>query len=242
MLDLSISLAAVPKLLVAATLTLELTVVILALAAALSIPIALALNANRRWVVRGALGYVMFFRGTPALIQIFLIYYGSGQLAVIRDSFLWPLFREPYWCAIVALSLNGGAYTGNILAGAMRAVPIGSVEAGKALGLGWLHIQRLIVAPQALRIGFPAYGNEVIQTLKATSLASTITLMDITGAAQTLVSDTFAPYEIFIAAGSMYLAMTYALTRLFAFVEKRLYANADSNSETARKLQAAVEA
>lgn len=242
MLDLSISWASLPKLAVGATLTLELTGVILGLSAVLAVPIALALNAQRRWLARSATGYVMFFRGTPALIQIFLIYYGSGQLAFIRESFLWPLFREPYWCAVVALSLNGAAYSGNILAGAMRAVPKGAVEAGAALGLKWLQVQRLIVAPQAIRIGFPAYSNEVIQTLKATSLASTITLMEMTGAAQTLVNDTFAPYEVFLAAGAMYLMMTYALTQVFDVVERRLYAHAAQDSESARRLRAAVEA
>lgn len=241
MLDLSITLDSLPKLVRGALLTLELTVTILILAAILAVPVAFAATSRRAWLARLTVGYVMFFRGTPALIQIFLIYYGSGQFAFVRESFVWPLLREPYWCAILALSLNGAAYTGNILAGAMRAVPKGTVEAGKALGLRWLQIQRWIVVPQAVRIGFPAYTNEVIQTMKATSLASTITLIELTGSAQIIVNDTYAPYEVFLAAGLMYLAMTYTLTRVFALAERRLYAH-DADATVARKLQTAVEA
>lgn len=240
MLDLSISYEAIPKLAKGALLTLELTVVILFLAAIFALPLAFALNSSRRWLSRLTAGYIMFFRGTPALIQIFLVYYGSGQFVAIRESFLWPFLREPYWCAVMALSLNGAAYTGNILAGAMRGVSPGTVEAGKALGLSWFQVQRLIVIPQAVRIGFPAYTNEVIQTLKATSLASTVTLIELTGAAQVIVNDTFAPYEVFISAGLMYLAMTYTLTWLFEHIEKRLYAD-QHEAEAAHRLQRAVE-
>lgn len=240
MLDLRISVESLPKLAKGAALTLELSVVVLVTAAVLAIPVAFALNARRAGISRVAEAYVMLFRGTPALIQIFLVYYGTSQFAAFRDSIFWPVFREPYWCAVVALGLNGAAYTGNILAGAIRAVPHGTVEAGRALGLDWFKLQRFVVLPQAVRIGFPAYTNEVIQTVKATSLASTITLIELTGSAQMLVNDTYAPYEVFLAAAAMYLAITFVLAVVFQRIENRLYRA--GRDPAAEHLKTAVEA
>lgn len=240
MLDLRISVESLPKLAKGAALTLELSVVVLVTAAVLAIPVAFALNARRAGISRVAEAYVMLFRGTPALIQIFLVYYGTSQFAAFRDSIFWPIFREPYWCAVVALGLNGAAYTGNILAGAIRAVPHGTVEAGRALGLDWFKLQRFVVLPQAVRIGFPAYTNEVIQTVKATSLASTITLIELTGSAQMLVNDTYAPYEVFLAAAAMYLAITFVLAVVFQRIENRLYRA--GRDPAAEHLKTAVEA
>lgn len=240
MLDLRISVESLPKLAKGAALTLELSVLVLVTAAILSIPVAFALNARRGWVSRAAEAYVMLFRGTPAMIQIFLVYYGTSQFAWFRESVFWPVFREPYWCAVVALGLNGAAYTGNILAGAIRAVPPGTIEAGRALGLDWFKLQRFIVIPQAVRIGFPAYTNEVIQTVKATSLASTITLIELTGSAQMLVNDTYAPYEVFLAAAAMYLAITFVLAALFRHIENHLYRA--GRDPAAQRLKTAVEA
>lgn len=240
MLDLRISIESLPKLAKGAMLTLELSVLVLLTAAILALPVAFALNSRRSWVSRSAEAYVMLFRGTPAMIQIFLVYYGTSQFAWFRESPLWPIFREPYWCAIVALGLNGAAYTGNILAGAIRAVPTGTIEAGRALGLDWFKLQRFIVIPQAVRIGFPAYTNEVIQTVKATSLASTITLIELTGSAQMLVNDTYAPYEVFLAAAGMYLVITFFLAAIFHRIEQRLYRA--GRDPAAQNLKVAVEA
>jgi polar amino acid transport system permease protein/octopine/nopaline transport system permease protein len=240
MLDLRISVESLPKLAKGAALTLELSVLVLVTAAVFAIPVAFALNARRGWIPRVAEAYVMLFRGTPALIQIFLVYYGTSQFAGFRESIFWPIFREPYWCAVVALGLNGAAYTGNILAGAIRAVPHGSIEAGRALGLDWFKLQRFIIIPQAVRIGFPAYTNEVIQTVKATSLASTITLIELTGSAQMLVTDTYAPYEVFLAAAGMYLAITFVLAAVFMRVENHLYRA--GRDPAAQNLKTAVEA
>lgn len=240
MLDLRISFESLPKLAKGAALTLELAILVLVIAAVMAIPVAFALNSRRGSISRAADAYVTLFRGTPALIQIFLVYYGTSQFAQFRDSIFWPIFREPYWCAIFALGLNGAAYTGNILAGAIRAVPRGTIEAGRALGLNWYKLQRLVVIPQAVRIGFPAYTNEVIQTVKATSLASTITLIELTGSAQMLVNDTYAPYEVFLAAAGMYLAITISLAAAFRQIERRLYrAGRDPASE---RLKTSVEA
>lgn len=242
MLNLWITVESIPKLLRGALLTVELAATILALSLALALPVALCLNSKRRVIANTALAYIMLFRGTPALIQVFLVYYGSSQFDWVRSSFLWPIFKEPYWCAIIALSLNGAAYTGNIMAGAMRAVPVGSVEAAKALGLSWSRTQMLVVLPQAVQIAFPAYTNEVIQTLKATSLASTVTLLELTGAAQTLVNDTYAPYEVFLAAGAMYFVLTYLLTLLFRRIETRLRIGSGELAGATLKLKQRVEA
>jgi polar amino acid transport system permease protein len=167
-------------------------------------------------------GYITFFRGTPLLVQIFLIYYGTGQFDWIRDTPLWPLLREAYWCAILAFSLNTAAYTAEILRGAIQAVPRGETEAGFALGMSRWLVFRLISLPRGFRLALPAYGNEIILLIKSSSLASTITLLDITGAARTLVAHTYAPYEVFLVAGALYLVLVLATTRLLAAVERWL--------------------
>ena len=145
------------------------------------------------------------FRGTPLLVQIFLIYYGLGQFEAIRDSFLWTFFREPFWCAILALTLNTGAYTSEIIRGGIQSVPFAQIEAARACGMGRLLLFRRIVLPLAIRQALPAYGNEIILMVKASSLASTITLMEVTGIARGIIAKTFAPVEIFIVAGAIYL-------------------------------------
>ncbi len=162
------------------------------------------------------------FRGTPLLVQLFLIYYGLSQLEFVRHSVLWPFLREPFWCALLAFSLNSAAYTTEVFRGGIQAVPRGLIEAAQAIGLSPLQQRCRIVFPLAFRMVLPSYANEVIGMLKASSLASTITLLEITGIARKLVAETFAPYEIFIAAGALYLGMTFLASRLFDYLEKRL--------------------
>jgi len=160
-----------------------------------------------------ASAYVFFFRGTPLLVQVFLIYYGLSQFAEIRESFLWPFLRQPYWCAILAFTLNTGAYGGEIIRGGIQSVPWGQIEAGRVSGMsGWLLMRRIIL-PIALRQALPAYGNEMILMVKATSLASIITLMEVTGIAHKIISETFRAVEVFIVAGSIYLLINFLLTR-----------------------------
>ncbi len=171
------------------------------------------------WFVRG---YVYVFRGTPLLVQIFLIYYGTGQFDVIKQSFLWPVLREAYWCAIIALTLNTGAYTSEIIRGGIEAVPWGQVEAAKACGMSaWLRFRR-VVFPQAIRQALPGYGNEIILMIKSTSLASTITLLEVTGIARKIISQTYAPLELFIMAGAIYLTIVFTVTRVVDRIENRL--------------------
>jgi octopine/nopaline transport system permease protein len=222
MLDFGLMWDSIPGLLKGVGLTLQLTLATLALGLVCSLPVALARIHPSKWLSSLANGFILFFRGTPALVQIALLYYGAGQFEWIRTSFAWPVLREPFWCAVIALGLNSSAYTGQNLSGALLAVPAGPVEAARALGLSSTATFLTVRLPLAVRIALPAYGNEVILTLKATSLASTITLLELTGKARGLVADTFAPYEIFVMAGLVYLAMTFLLTRLFARIESHL--------------------
>jgi octopine/nopaline transport system permease protein len=150
-----------------------------------------------------ARAFVFVFRGTPLLVQLFLIYYGLGQFAEVRQSVLWPFLRDAWWCALLALTLNTGAYGSEILRGGMAAVPAGQIEAAKAVGMSrWLTFQR-IQAPIALRQALPGYGNEIILMVKATSLASTVTLMELTGLARKLGADTYRYVEALIVAGAV---------------------------------------
>ena len=222
MLNAELMWESVPDLLGGLAVTLELTVLSLILGMVLALPLAALRTARSPILWMPAYGYITFFRGTPLLVQIFLIYYGTGQFEWIRTTPLWPILREAYWCAILAFSLNTAAYTAEILRGAIQAVPRGEIEAGLALGMSRWHVFRLISLPRAFRLALPAYGNEIILVIKSSSLASTITLLDITGVARTLVAHTYAPYEVFLVAGALYLIVVLATTRLLAILERWL--------------------
>ena len=166
-------------------------------------------------------GYSYVFRGTPLLVQIFIIYYGLGQIEYFRTTVLWVIFKEPYWCAIIAFALNTGAYTSEILRSAFQTIKPGFIEAGKSLGISSRIIFYKIQIPIAIRQSLPAYGNEIILMLKGTSLASTVTLMDLTGVAKYIISTTFKPIEVFIVAGSIYLFMTFCIHNVIKFLERK---------------------
>jgi polar amino acid transport system permease protein len=219
MLNLELMGESVPELMGGLLVTLELTLLSLVIGMVLALPLAALRTAKSPILWMPAYGYITFFRGTPLLVQIFLIYYGTGQFDWIRATPVWPVLRQAYWCAILAFSLNTAAYTAEILRGAIEAVPQGEIEAGSALGMSRWLVFRLISLPRAFRLALPAYGNEIILVIKSSSLASTITLLDITGVARTLVAHTYAPYEIFLVAGALYLVLVLATTRLLAFVE-----------------------
>lgn len=166
--------------------------------------------------------YVGLFQGTPLLVQIFIIYYGFGQVEFLRASILWPFLAQAYWCAILALSLNTSAYGAEIIRGAIAAVPRNEVEAAQAMGMSGFLLQRRIIWPQALRYGLANYGNEAILLLKATSLASVITLMDVTGIAYRLVSKTYRSEEIFAIAGMIYLFLAFVIAVCVHMLERHL--------------------
>jgi octopine/nopaline transport system permease protein len=220
--DLDLMIDSIPPLLGGTWLTLQLVVLSLALGAAGAIATALLRLSTNPLLSYPAYAYVFVFRGTPLLVQMFLIYFGLGQFEFVRDSFLWPVLREAYWCAILALTLNTSAYASEIVRGGILSVPYGQVEAARAYGMGRVTTFRRIVLPQAIRQALPAYSNEVVLMVKGSSLASTITLMEVTGIANRIISRTFSPLEIFIVAGGIYLAINFAATRALRHAEWRL--------------------
>jgi His/Glu/Gln/Arg/opine family amino acid ABC transporter permease subunit len=210
-----------PQLLEGALLTLKLVAVSGIIGVMLAIPMALLRASPSPWVRVLPFCFIYFFRGTPLLIQIFLIYYGASQFEAVRDSVVWVVLKEPYWCAIIAFTLNTAAYSAELFRGAIQAIPKGELEAAEAFGMSWLLKTRRIVLPRAFGIALPAYGNEVVLMLKSSALASTITLMDLTGMARTIQARTYTPVELFTAAGFIYLLMAGVVIGLFRFMENR---------------------
>ena len=210
-----------PKLLEGALLTLELVVISGVIGVAMAVPIALLRASKTPWVRVLPFCFIYFFRGTPLLIQIFLIYYGASQFEAVRDSVLWVVLKEPYWCAIIAFTMNTAAYSAELFRGAIQAIPNGELEAADAFGMSWLLKTRRIVIPRAFGIALPAYGNEVVLMLKSSALASTITLLDLTGMARTIQARNYTPVELFTAAGFIYLLMAATVIGLFRLMENR---------------------
>jgi octopine/nopaline transport system permease protein len=212
-----------PKLLAGLPLTLELAGTSILLGMILALALALAQRLRQPLIDWPIKGFVAVFRGTPLLVQIFLIYYGLGQFRpTLQELGLWSLFREPYWCAILALTLNTAAYGSEILRGAMQSVPSGQIEAAQAFGMTRLMTLRRIVLPIALRQALPSYGNEIILMVKGTSLASIVTLMEITGIAQGIISQTYRAMEVFVCAGAIYLILNFIITRTLGRLEYNL--------------------
>ena len=220
-MDLELMINSFPKLLNSALITLKLLSVSLIIGLFIGLFFAiLRLNKNI-FINRFAYGYSYVFRGTPLLVQIFIIYFGLGQIEYLRSTILWSILKEPYWCAIIAFALNTGAYTSEILRSAFQTIKPGIIEAGKSLGISNKVIFYKIQIPIAIRQSLPAYGNEIILMMKGTSLASTVTIMDLTGVAKYIISTTFKPIEVFIVAGGIYLFMTFIIHNLIKFLEKK---------------------
>ncbi len=203
-------------------LLLQLTFFSVSIGAVFAVALALMRLSGNPLLDYPARGYVFVFRGTPLLVQIFLIYYGLGQFPEIRQSIAWPFLRQPYWCAILALTLNTAAYATEIIRGGILSVPFGQIEAARACGMSRTMIFRRIILPQGLRTALPAYGNEIILMTRATALASVITLMEVTGIASKLVSETFRAIEVFACAGAIYLFINFLISRAIAWAERRL--------------------
>lgn len=215
-----------PKLAQGATLTLELVAIAVIAGLLLAIPLGIA-RSSRLWYVRTLpYCYIFFFRGTPLLVQLFLVYYGLAQFDAVRESALWPYLRDPFWCATATMILHTAAYIAEILRGAIQAIPPGEIEAARALGMSKPKALFYIILPRAARIGLPAYSNEVILMLKASALASTVTLLELTGMARTIIARTYLPVEIFFAAGLFYLLMSFVLVRAFKLLERWLRVDA----------------
>lgn len=220
-----------PRYLHGALLTIELTVLTCLTGFILAIPLAL-MRLSTQWIIYAlSTGYVFFFRGTPLLAQIFLIYYGSGQFRwLFEDLGLWVLFRDPWYCALITLSLNMAAYTSEVVRGAIQSVPKGEIEAATALGVRSFQRLWLIVLPRAIGIAWPAYANEVVYQIQATSLVSIITIMDITGVARSIGSRNFTFYESFSVAAVMYLILVYGFLFVARKVEDRFNAHLETDA------------
>ena len=220
-MDLDFAIEHLPRLLKAAKLTIELTLLSLFFGIFVGVFFALLRISNSKVLYYISYYYSYIFRGTPLLVQIFIIYFGLAQLEWIRESFLWVFLKEPYSCAILAFTLNTGAYSSEIFRSAFETINKGIVEAAQGLGLNKINTFFKIKLPIAIRQSLPAYGNEMILMLKGTSLASTVTLLDLTGVAKHIISTTFRPVEVFIVAGSIYLLMTFVIHNLIKYLEKR---------------------
>jgi octopine/nopaline transport system permease protein len=222
-MDLAFMAETFVKLLEGVPLTLKLAFSSVALGAVLAMALALMRMSGvpaLDWIARA---YVFVFRGTPLLVQVFLIYYGLGQFRpTLQELGVWWFFREPYWCALTALTLNTAAYAGEIIRGGLQSVPHAQVEAARACGMSRALLFRRIVFPIAVRQALPGYGSEVILMIKATSLASIITMMEVTGIAHKLISQTFRAIEIFVCAGAIYLILNFLVTRAVQALEWRL--------------------
>lgn len=230
-----------PRFLSGALLTIEITALSVSLGLVLALPLALARLSVNPLLRLPVYGYIFYFRGTPLLVQLFLIYYGSGQFRdVLEDAGLWRFLREPYFCAILALTLNTAAYTAEILRGAIQAVPFGEVEAARACGMSRPLLFRRIILPKAARLALPAYSNEVIFLFQATSLVSIITLMDLTGVARVIISRSFRTFEVWIFVGLIYLALTYLIAWVFQKVEYRMMGHLRASPGQAAAAEPAV--
>jgi len=222
-MDLELMAESFPKLIAGVPVTLSLVASSLALGFVFAVILAQVRLSRNPVLSKGAYAYVYVFRSTPLLVQIFLIYYGSGQFRESLESVgLWFFLREPYFCAILALTMNTAAYTSEIIRGGIQSVPWGQLEAGRAVGMSGVTLFRRIVFPVAIRQALPAYGNEIILMVKSTSLASTITILEVTGIAKKIIATTYATIEVFIIAGAIYLSINFIVTRGIQWIEIKL--------------------
>ena len=202
-------------------MTLQLTAIALAAGFCIAVPAGLARARRVRWASPLINGYVYLFRGTPLLVQVFLIYYGLSQFDWVRDSWAWTFLREPWWCAVIAFALNSGAYMTEIVRGAVETTPEGQLEAARALGLSPRQVDALVLIPSALRRALPQFGNEAVFMLHGSAVASVITLQDVLGAGRTLNAKFYLAYEGFLTAAIIYMAITFALVLTFRALERR---------------------
>lgn len=224
-MDFSVVVDSLPMFLGGLWTTVWMVAVSLVLGLVLAVPLGVA-RTSRNPLINGPVwAYTYFFRGTPLLVQLYLIYYGAGQFDLVRDSPFWTLLREAWFCALLAFVLNTAAYTAEIVRGAVATTPPGEVEAAKALGFSAFQRYRRIVLPSALRRALPAYGNEVIFMLHGSAVASVVTIADLTGVARIVNSRYYTPYEAFLTSAAFYLVLTFAIVWAFKLAERRVFAH-----------------
>ena len=187
----------------------------------IAIPLGICRNSSNPLVRLPAWGYIYFFRGTPLLVQLFIIYYGAGQWGWLKESWAWNWFQEAWFCALLSFMLNTSAYTAEIIRGAIRTIPRGEIEAAQAFGMTPWQTMKGIVLPSALRRALPAYSNEVIFMLHGSAVAGIITVVDLTGAARIINARYYSPFEAFLTAGLLYMMLSLCLVWLFRRLELR---------------------
>lgn len=230
-MDIDIIIESLPKFFSGTIVTLEITTLSVIIGFILAIPLSIMRVSRNPFIKTPVYCFNFYFRGTPLLVQLFIIYYGSGQFqSILSDLGLWRFFREAYFCAVLTLTLNTAAYSSEIFRGGIEGVSAGEIEAARSCGMSGTLLYRRIIMPAALRIAWPAYTNEVVFLLQASSLVSIITLVDITGVARMVSARSFAFYEIFLTAAGIYLVLVYALILLFKQVEKKITAHLSGNT------------
>ena len=205
--------------------TVQLVFLSLIIGVVLAVPLAIGRGSKKAWVRLPIFFYCYVFRGTPLLVQLYLIYYGVVFVEGIQETWLWVILEKPFVPALIAFTLNTGAYTTEIFRGAIKSTPRGEIEAARAYGMSWGLMMRRIVLPSAFRRALPAYGNEVIFMLHASAIASVVTIMDLTGAARFVYARYYAPFDAFLFVAAIYLCLTFAILYLFRYLEKRLLAH-----------------
>ena len=222
MLNTNILWQATPQIATGVVITLELMICTLIIGLLMAVILTTLSYLNIKPINALIKTYCFFIRGTPLLVQLFLIYYGSSQFDFIRDSVLWNILKQPFVCAVIALAINTSAYSTELFRGIISTIPKGEIEACQALGLSKIQMLVKIISGRAIRIALPAYSNEVIIILKSTSLASTITLMDLMGITNQLISDTYSTIPFLLFAGIIYLALNLVLIKTFSIIENKL--------------------
>lgn len=197
----------------------------LALGLLLAVPLGVARTSRNPLVNGPVFAFTYCFRGTPLLIQLFMIYYGAGQFEPIRQSPAWALLSQAWFCALLAFTLNTAAYTAEIIRGSLESTPRGEVEAARACGMSPALMLRRILLPSAFRRALPAYGNEVIFMLHGSAVASVVTIADLTGVARIVSTRYYTPYEPFLTAAALYMALTFTIVGLFRLLERRWHAH-----------------
>ncbi len=225
-MDIPIIIKSLPDLLSGTLITLEITALSVSIGFVMALFLSVMSVSKNFFIKMPVKGFIFYFRGTPLLVQMFIIYYGSGQFQHFFSQIgLWYLFKEAYFCAVLSLALNTAAYASEIFRGGIEGVDFGEIEAARASGMSGFLLYRRIIMPAALRIAWPAYTNEVVFLLQATSLVSIITLLDITGVARVIAARSFAFYELFLSAAAIYLVLVYGLIFVFKKIETRITAH-----------------
>jgi polar amino acid transport system permease protein len=192
----------------------------------LAIPIGLVQVTGPKWLGLIARGYCTLFRGTPLLIQLWLLYYGLGSVFPyypgLRESFIWPILVEAFPYAIVAFSLSVAAYEGHVMKGAFQSVPKGELQAGRAFGMSSFTLLRRIWLPRALQNVLPTLAGEAVLTLKSVPLASTITIFGVYGVGSIVRQETYRIYEPLLFVGFIYICLTGLIVVLFRWLENRV--------------------